>query len=221
MDQTTRVKTKRETAAATQPTGGFEDIILEQMPRLWPVALRFCRHHELDAQDLVQDTMIRAYRYRDSLSVADNKFAWLRRTLLNTHLNRLRSSKRWDDRADLSLAEEIPSFDPMPTSGLVTDAFRKDLWDDEVLRALDSLPEIHRTVLLLADVEGLSREEVAEITGHPKGTVSSYIFRARKKLATVLEQYGLAHGYLKDEDLKREQAGFIEAMENASKMGAM
>jgi RNA polymerase sigma-70 factor (ECF subfamily) len=197
---------------------GFEDIILEHTPRLWSVALSFCRYNHLEAQDLFQEAMIRAFRYRQSLESAENKYGWLRKTLLSTHLNRLGDNKRWNSHEDISLAEEIPSFDPMPVSELVTDIFKKDLWDDDILHALDGLPEEHRTVLLLSDVEGFTREEITELTGLSMGTVSSHIFRSRKKLAKILKDYAIIGGYVGKEKLAAETEVYAKQMKRANEM---
>ena len=198
---------------------GFEDIIIEHIPGLWRVALSFCRYNRDEAEDLLQDSMIRAFRYRKSLETSESKYGWLRKTLLSTHLNRLRDNKRWNSHEDISLAQEIPSFDPMPVSGLVSEVFKKDLWDDTILEALDKLPEAHRTVLLLSDVEGITREEIAELTGLSMGTVSSHIFRSRKKLAKILRDYAVNSGFITKEKIIAEEEGFTDQMKQASQMG--
>ncbi len=208
-------------ASSISENRGFEDVIIEHIPKLWRVALQFCRYHHSDAEDLLQDTMLRAFRYKQQLQGADNKFGWLRRTLLNTHLNRVRDNKKWNSREDISLVQEIPSFDPIPTSRLVTDVFRKDLWDDDILKALDELPEMHRTVLLLSDVEGIPLKEISEMTGLSRGTISSHIFRSRKKLSRSLEHYAISGGYVTAEKLIDEQEHDIEEMRKAANMGSI
>lgn len=219
MEISTKKRSEVLPTGKTSEGTGFEDILLEHTPRLWTVALSFCRYNHPEAEDLLQEAMIRAFRYRQSLESAENKYGWLRKTLLRTHLNRLRDNKQWNSRGDISLAEELPSFDPMPVSGLVTDVFKKDLWDDDILQALDRLPEAHRTVLLLSDVEGITREEIAELTGLSMGTVSSHIFRARKKLAKILKDYAITSGFISKERLAAEEEGYVAQMKRVSEMG--
>jgi RNA polymerase sigma factor (sigma-70 family) len=218
MTKTTTHRKSGVKVSSYSKRSGFEDIILEHMPQLWRVALSFCRYNHLDAEETLQEAMIRAFRYRQSLEAAENKYAWLRKTLLSVLLNRLRDNKDWNTRQDISLAEEIPSFDPIPVSGLVTDVFKKDLWDDDILHALDGLPDAHRTVLLLSDVEGLTREEISEMTGLSMGTVSSHIFRSRKKLAKILKDYAVITGFIAKEKLTEEDERAIEDMKRASEM---
>lgn len=219
MEISTNNQTKVPVIDGAAERKGFEDLILEQIPRLWRVALSLCRYNQPEAEDLLQEGMIRAFRYRDSLETAENKFAWLRKTLVSVHLNRLRDNKHKNSREDISLAEDIPSFDPMPVSGLVTDVFKKDLWDDDILQALDGLPEAHRMVLLLSDVEGLTREEIAELTGLSMGTISSHIFRSRRKLAKILKDYAVITGFISKEKLAAEDENDLEQMKRASEMG--
>jgi RNA polymerase sigma-70 factor (ECF subfamily) len=188
---------------------GFEDIITKHIDGLWRVAMHFCKYNKSDAEDLLQDTMLKAFRHKETFIEVTNHYGWLRKILLNTHINRLRDNKKWERQVDITLAQEIHSIDALPIPMAVIGIVKREIWDDEIKKALDELPESYRTVFLLSDIEGFSRDEIADMTGLPKGTIASHVYRARRKLAKELERYALDAGYIKKETLESEQAEMI------------
>ncbi len=139
-----------------------------------------------DAEDLVQDTLIRAYRAIDRFDGAHPR-AWLLTILRNAHLNSLRRQR--PDLADerLDLDTKRPAFGaaaPQSPEDTVTEG----VFDDDLERALATLDERFRTVLLLVDVDQLTYSEVADLLDIPVGTVMSRLSRARKRVRTQLHR---------------------------------
>jgi len=152
---------------------------------LYGAALRLCRDPS-DADDLVQEAYLRAYRFYDRFESGTNMKAWMLRILTNAFINRFRRSSR--ERDVLEGQNAAPVGDGVMSRaamrGLtdpVGEAQRK-LIADEIQAALDDLPEDYRLVVLLADVEELSYREIAEIAGCPIGTVMSRLHRARRQM---------------------------------------
>ena len=165
---------------------------LEHLNSLYRFAL-YMAENESDAQDLVQDTYLRAYRFFDKFEEGTNCKAWLLTILRNTFINTLRSGKKYPHMVHLSKMEEYGmelSADADPE-----DIIFGDMFDDDVTAAMDSLPIGYRAAVLLADMEGLSYKEIADIVGCPIGTVMSRLFRGRKLLRRKLQNYATQYGY--------------------------
>ena len=164
------------------------------MGPLYTAALRMTRNPS-DAEDLVQETFLKAYRAFDSFKEGTNLKAWLYRILTNTFINQYRAKKRRPDQVELDDTEDFYLFRRM--GGLeAADANRTAetevldaLPDAEVKEALEALPEQFRMAVILADVEGFSYKEIAEILDVPIGTVMSRIHRGRKQLQKRLWEY--------------------------------
>jgi RNA polymerase sigma-70 factor (ECF subfamily) len=163
----------------------FEEQMLPLLDVMYRVALRFTRQHE-DAQDLVQETMLKAFRAYDRFEEGTSLRAWMLRILTNSYYNRYR--RRLHERR----AAELPADDPYH-DGLISDASMSGLRDpeaamlrpllsQEIGRAIDRLPEAFRVVFVLAEVEGLAYREIADAMDTPIGTVMSRLHRARKLL---------------------------------------
>jgi len=172
---------------------------MEFMPALYSAALRMTRN-SADAEDLVQETFLKAYRAFDSFEEGTNLKAWLYRILTNTFINSYRASKRRPEKADVEDIEDLYLYkrlNELPAAGAGRSAEEELLervTDDEVKGALESLPESFRIAVLLADVEGFSYKEIAEITGVPIGTVMSRIHRGRRALQKALLEFAQARG---------------------------
>jgi len=168
---------------------GFERAVLPLTPNLYGKALRLCRDAD-EADDLVQDTVIRAWRFWASYQEGSNVSAWLRRILTNSFLTECRRAGR-KRKLSTALSGEVqttPStVDPVL---LVGEGF-----GDEVKAALDGLPVEYRSVLLLVDVEGLAYREAAEKLDCPIGTVMSRLHRGRHALREALCPYAATVGY--------------------------
>ncbi len=147
------------------------------------------------AEDLVQETMLRAFRSWHRFRSGTNARAWLFTILRNVFISDYRRNKRKDQTVDLSEVEEITFVEPMegkdPEARMV-----HRLIDEEVLECIAKLPDVYRATLLLSDVEDLSYEEVAEVLDLPLGTVKSRLFRARQILQRQLHDYAVEMGYI-------------------------
>jgi RNA polymerase sigma-70 factor (ECF subfamily) len=172
----------------------FEVEALRHLDALYRTALRMTRS-EADAEDLVQETYIRAFRFRDQFTLGTNMKAWLFRILTNTFINTYRRKTAQPEVTDLEGIDEFSlyrrmaddraaSTSPDPEAELLNSVV-----DTEVTDALEELPEKFRTTVLL-DVEGFSYKEIAEMLAIPIGTVMSRLHRGRKFLQKRL--YDLA-----------------------------
>lgn len=166
----------------------FERDALPLLPSLYSAALRLTRNPS-DAEDLVQEVYLRAFRGFGRFEEGTNLRAWLYRILMNTFINAYRRKQREPITVQ---DEEIPDwylYDRLGASGVEASAETEvldRLPDEDVQRALEALPERFRMAVLLADVEGFSYREIAEILGVPIGTVMSRLHRGRKALQKAL-----------------------------------
>jgi RNA polymerase sigma-70 factor, ECF subfamily len=177
----------------------FTDAAMEFMPGLYSAALRMTRNAS-DAEDLVQETYLKAYRSYGSFQEGTNLRAWLYRILTNTYINSYRAAKRRPEVTDVEDVEDLYLYKRMAGSeGLRTGRSAEDealdaFTDDVVKTALEELPENFRMAVLLADVEGFSYKEISEITDVPIGTVMSRIHRGRRALQKTLLDTAAARG---------------------------
>jgi RNA polymerase sigma-70 factor, ECF subfamily len=187
------------TVRAMADRAQFSEQAMEYMPALYTAALRLTRN-SADAEDLVQETFLKAYRAFGSFEEGTNLKAWLYRILTNTFINNYRASKRRPEKADVEDIEDLYLYkrlNELPSPGVGRSAEEELLdriTDDEVKGAIESLPESFRIAVLLADVEGFSYKEIAEITDVPIGTVMSRIHRGRKALQKALLGFAEARG---------------------------
>lgn len=181
----------------------FEEIAFEHMDSLYSTALRYT-HNTQEAEDLVQDTYLRAYRFYDKFEQGTNFKAWIFKILTNTFINRYRKKVRTPQKVQLEKVEfGLEDKDAETDNNFDWEEFDKDrykeLFDDEITSALSQLSDEFRMVVLLADVEGFSYKEIAEIIDRPSGTVMSRLFRGRRMLQRILEKYAQREGYVKED----------------------
>jgi RNA polymerase sigma-70 factor (ECF subfamily) len=175
-------------------TDEFEAEALRHLDALYRTALRMTRS-EADAEDLVQETFIRAFRFRDQFTLGTNMKAWLFRILTNTFINTYRRKSAQPEVTDLEGVDEFSLYRRMADDRAASSSpdpeaeLLNSVVDTEVTDALEELPEKFRTTVLL-DVEGFSYKEIAEMLGIPIGTVMSRLHRGRKFLQKRL--YDLA-----------------------------
>ncbi len=174
----------------------FEAEAIPHMSALYTFASRLTRDPE-DAEDLVQETYLKAFRFFSSFERGTNCKAWLFRILKNSYINRFRKSSKEPDIVEYDVIEDF--YETVRDSSVQTsdleDKIFNQTFDDEITRALDSLPEEFRTVILLCDVENFTYEEIAEFVDCPIGTVRSRLHRARKILANQLATYAKERGF--------------------------
>lgn len=173
----------------------FEQEAVPHLDSMYRVALRLTANPSR-AEDLVQDAMLKALRSWHQYQPGTNVRAWLLTILRNTFINDYRREKTRGPTVDISEAENFSLFDEVGDRDPEGRFFER-IVDDEVLRAIDRLPEEFRETLVLSDVEGLPYQEIARITGVPVGTVKSRLFRARKALQGQLYRYAVDMGYIK------------------------
>jgi RNA polymerase sigma-70 factor (ECF subfamily) len=177
----------------------FAELAMEHMDSLYAGALRMTRK-PADAEDLVQETYLKAYRGFGGFEEGTNLKAWLYRILTNTFINRYRQQKRRPDETDIDDVEDfylyrrLGGIDEARISMSAEDTLMETFTDDEVKDALESLPEGFRMAVLLADVEGFSYKEIAEILDIPIGTVMSRLHRGRKALQKRLYEFAVDRG---------------------------
>ncbi len=183
----------------------FADQAMEHMPSLYAAALRMTRN-PADAEDLVQETYLKAYRAFDTFTTGTNLKAWLYRILTNTYINRYRARMRrpdetdLDDVEDLFLYRRLGGLEEARASRSAEDELLDWFTEAEIKDAVESLPEQFRIAVLLADVEGFSYKEISEILDVPIGTVMSRLHRGRKALQKRLFEYASRHGLVSTEE---------------------
>ncbi|MFQ5651300.1 MAG: sigma-70 family RNA polymerase sigma factor [bacterium] len=169
------------------------------MDSLYNTALRMTRN-ELDAEDLLQDVCIRAYRFFDKFKKDTNFKAWIFKILTNTYINQYRKKLSLPHQVELEKVKHVYIEDKRDVHNHVIENFRQleyeSLFDDEIRTALEQLPDEFRMVVLLADIENFSYKQIAKIIGCPLGTVMSRLSRGRKQLQIHLKDYALRGGFI-------------------------
>jgi RNA polymerase sigma-70 factor, ECF subfamily len=177
----------------------FTEMTMEHMPSLYTAALRMTRR-PADAEDLVQDTYLKAYRGFEGFQEGTNLKAWLYRILTNTFINSYRAKKRRpeetdiDDVENLYLYRRLGGLEGAASGRSAEDEVLDRFTETDVKEALESLPEQFRLAVLLGDVEGFSYKEIAEILDVPIGTVMSRLHRGRRALQKRLYDFGRQRG---------------------------
>ncbi len=163
-------------------------------------------YNEADADDLVQDTYMKAYRFIDKYHEGTNAKAWLFKILKNAYINEYRKKSKRPTRVDFEDVVAYHDTDDDSVTGYMD--LRAEIFQymmgDEVTTAINALPPDFRMVILLCDVEGFTYEEISKIVDIPIGTVRSRLFRARNMLKEKLRGYAEAHGYKDMRGLKKK-----------------
>lgn len=177
----------------------FAEQAMEHMPSLYTAALRMTRNPS-DAEDLVQETYLKAYRGFSGFTEGTNLKAWLYRILTNTYINIYRAKKRRPDETDVEDFENLYLYHRLggnegATAGRSAEEEVLDRFTEtEVKEAIEALPEQFRMAVILGDVEGFSYKEMAEILDVPIGTVMSRLHRGRRALQKRLYEFGRQRG---------------------------
>jgi RNA polymerase sigma-70 factor (ECF subfamily) len=186
-------------------TETFKKLCLENINSLFSAGLRMTRNRE-DAEDLVQETYLKAVRSAHLFDESLNGRAWLFKILTNSFRDRYRKKVKsptqveLDDHGDYILFDQITEKFPEKKPGESIDEFMRNFLDDEVKVAIEGLPEQFRLVVILADIEDFSYKEIAEIIDAPIGTVMSRLFRGRKLLQKQLWDYAYKKGIVKERE---------------------
>lgn len=175
----------------------FEEQALPLLDQLYGGAMRLTRNPQ-DAEDLIQETYLKAFSSFDSFTQGTNLKAWLYRIMTNTYINSYRKAKR---RPVESSADELSDFQLYTTSGHDSTGLEsaevealKQMPDSEISEAMNDLPEDYRMVVYYSDVVGLAYKEIAEVMGTPLGTVMSRLHRGRKLLRAALKDVAREKG---------------------------
>jgi RNA polymerase sigma-70 factor, ECF subfamily len=177
----------------------FDREVMQHLDALYRTALRMTRNPQ-DAEDLVQETMLRAFRFLDRFEPGTNLRAWLFKILTNTYINRYRKQSSeprvdsLDDSEELSLYRYLDN-EAASRGGSVEAQVLDRFAEQDIKTAIEALPPQYRITVLLADVEGFSYNDIAEITNVKKGTVMSRLFRGRRLLQKALVDQARAAGF--------------------------
>ena len=174
----------------------FEEEFMPQIDALYTFAYHLT-YNEDDANDLVQDTYLKAYRFIDNYIEKTNAKAWLLKILKNAFINQYRKRTKQPTRVDY---EEVINFHEEEDTNYssymdMREEMFQAMMGDEVTNAINALPVDFRVVLLLCDIEGFTYEEIAKIVDIPIGTVRSRLHRARNMLKVELRNYAASLGY--------------------------
>ncbi|HEY6147855.1 MAG TPA: sigma-70 family RNA polymerase sigma factor [Thermoanaerobaculia bacterium] len=191
---------KVENQAPAITSWDFDSQAMPYLDSLYNTAYRMTRSAE-DAEDLVQETYFKAYKYYDKFEEGTNLKAWLFKILKNTFINNYRKKKLEPRSVDFAEIEDsferIVRRDNSEQPSDPESEYFTGVMDDDVKKALESLPYDYRMVVILADLEDFSYKEIADILDCPVGTVMSRLYRGRKLLEKALLKYARQHGYIR------------------------
>jgi RNA polymerase sigma-70 factor (ECF subfamily) len=186
--------TGQVTTCKFEPKEEFESLLTPLLDTLYGAALRMTRHHD-DAADLVQETVVKAYRFFHRFERGTNFKAWMLRVMTNLYINQYRKAEKQGERVELDEGEDVwlwakaweqagnrVEFDP-------AEHVLSKLGEATICAAIEALPAEFRVVVTLADLEELSYDEIADALEIPIGTVKSRLYRGRKQVQKLLWEY--------------------------------
>ena len=192
-----------ESLVRWKPGGGetheFERVALVHLDALYHVALRLTRNRA-EAEDVVQEAFLRAFRSFDRFDPGTNCRAWLFTILRNVFLNRVRAQGREVLEAEVGDLDQVEVATEAQAGWNPEEQFLQTMLHGDIDRALATLPLAFREAVLLVDLEGLTYREVAEVLECPIGTVMSRLSRGRALLRRVLGRFAREHGYVKEKE---------------------
>ncbi len=178
----------------------FDAAALPHMDALFRTALRMTKNTN-DAEDLVQETYVKAYRFWEKFEPGSNARAWLFKIMTNVFINEYRSKSRTPIAVNVDDLDDNFLYGQLATTAPGDDPEKKlfaKIFDDDVKRAIENLPDDFRLVVVLSFIEGFSYQEIAEIADLQLGTVKSRLHRGRKLLQKELLDYAVKNGFIKD-----------------------
>ncbi len=200
----------------------FESQAMPFVDSLYNTAYRMTRNVQ-DAEDLVQEAYLKAYKYYEKFEEGTNFKAWLFKIMKNTFINNYRKRQQAPPQSDFSeiedafesqVSEEVTRQIKSPEEELL-----ENVLDEDVQRALDTLPDDYRMAVILADLESFSYKEIAEILEVPVGTVMSRLYRGRKMLEQAMLGYAREHGYIRSGDEPAKMRSRKAGSDNAGSEG--
>lgn len=193
----------------------FYEEAVPHLDALYATALRMTKS-EATADDLVQETMLKAFRYFDKYEKGTNCKAWLFKILTNTFINRYRKGQKRkeylvdDDYRPLQERAEAPKRNPYVDDIDAEEELFHKFFGDEVKAALEDMPVDFRMVVLLADLQDFAYKEIAEIMDCPIGTVMSRLYRGRRMLQTALAEYAREQGFIHPDEEEDEDGNVAD-----------
>ena len=187
-------------AAVNVKRKSFDAEALPHMDALYRTALRMTKNTN-DAEDLVQETYVKAYRFWEKFEPGSNARAWLFKIMTNVFINEYRSKSRTPVAVNVDELDDNFLYGQLATSAPADNPEKQlfaKIFDDDVKRAIENLPEDFRLVVVLSFIEGFSYQEIAEIADLQLGTVKSRLHRGRKLLQKELLDYAVKNGFIKD-----------------------
>jgi len=183
----------------------FTEEALPHMEAVYRFALRLVRGRGDEADDLVQDTYLQAFRAWDGYTLGTNCRAWLFTICRNSFLRREERRSRRPEISDNEIDANVEALAVTAVFSEVAAAdpesrFFDSFVDEEVMRAVDDLPEVYREAVVLSDIEGLSYPELSQVLGVPIGTVKSRLYRGRRILQQAIYLYALEMGYVSPQE---------------------
>ncbi len=199
----------------------FQREMVPHMSLLYNFALRTTGNVD-DAKDLLQDTYVKAYRFIDKYERGTNAKAWLFRIMKNSFINDYRRQARTPEQVDY---DEIQDYYDLvkkhsDDSNDLRSQFFKNMLDDDIVKAMESLTEEFRTIIILSDLEGLTYEEIAEVLEIPLGTVRSRLHRARKVMQQKLRKFAIREGYIAPAPKEHQSAAELHGKKNKKNIPA-
>ena len=185
----------------------FSELVEPHLTSLFSTAMRMT-HNKGDAEDLVQDTLFKAYRALDQFQENTNFRAWIFRIMVNTYITGYRKAIKQPQKISYDDMEEFFLFKRLDENKDLQETSKEEFldtfFDDDIKEALENLPYQFRLVVLLCDVEGFSYNEIASVIDAPLGTVMSRLYRGRKLLQRYLWNYAKTRGYITDVTVARQ-----------------
>lgn len=175
----------------------FEEEFLPQIDALYTFAYHLT-YNEDDANDLVQETYLKAFRFIEKYNEGTNAKAWLFKILKNAFINQYRRKSKQPtqvDYEDITSYQDVEEDSSLPGYADLREEMFQSMIGDEVTNAINALPVDFRVVILLCDIEGFTYEEISKILDIPIGTVRSRLHRARNMLKEKLREYARTMGY--------------------------
>ena len=190
-----------------QKYADFDSEIIPHLNSLKNYALKMTNDFD-ESEDLLQNTLLKAFRFFGNFEKGSNAKAWLFTIMTNSFINNYRKNIKQPFKVDY---EDVQNFyEKIRSEDVITQHFQQDAFvnvlDDEITNALSLLPDEFRTIIFLSDIEGYSYKEISDFVNCPIGTVRSRLHRARKILYTLLYSYAQENGYVRSRNNYREKS---------------
>lgn len=201
----------------------FEALVMPHLEALYGTAVRMTRNPQ-EADDLLQDACLKAYRFLDKFQRGTNFKAWIFKIQTNVFINRYRKLQR--DREVRSEVQTDGHHAHILAQGPTRDALRPEdtildhLMSEDIQQALEKLPPDFRMAIILSDVEEFSYKEIAEIMDCPVGTVMSRLYRARRQMQRLLYRHAVDRGFIQADEAQEIEAGTPEKRAEVTNLAA-